>query len=168
MAKASPHSLTAKERLLVADTEASSLRALDEDALINLHLRVRRARDKYVQLHRRGVGQQVEATRARGEASTPPRRSASKAEIFEAALGRVSAHLARAARANAAALRAERLAASRRPSSPSTPTTSEVAPPRSPVPRARAKAPVERRAVASTRAAGRRREAARDGSARPE
>jgi hypothetical protein len=74
--------LTETERLLVAETEREALSALDEDQLLALHDWVRRARNKHVQLHRREAGRQV-ASSARGMASTPPRRSAPKAESLK-------------------------------------------------------------------------------------
>jgi len=114
MATATPGSLTRSEWRLVDETRRDNLHQLDEDELVALHGRVRRARDKHVQLHRRGVGAAVGRKGARGTASEAPRRSASKAEIFEDALARVSAALAKAARQSAAALRAERLAATRK------------------------------------------------------
>ena len=114
MATATPGSLTRSEWSLVDETRRAHLATLDEDALVALHGRVRRARDKHVQLHRRGVGAAVGRKGARGAASQAPRRSASKAEIFEDALARVSAALAKAARQSAAELRAERLAAARK------------------------------------------------------
>ena len=79
-----------------------------------LHGRVRRARTKFVTVHRREVAERVQEAGARGLVSEAPRRSAAKAELFEAALARVSAALASAARQSAADLRAERLAAARR------------------------------------------------------
>ena len=114
MATATPHSLTRSEWKLVDETRRDNLQTLDEDELVVLHGRVRRARDKHVQLHRREVGAAVGRKGARGTASAAPRRSASKAEIFEDALARVSAALAKAARESAAQLRAERLAAARK------------------------------------------------------
>ena len=114
MAKATPGTLTEAEWALVDETRRDNLQQLDEDELVALHARVRRARDKHVQLHRREVGSAVGRKRARGTASVAPRRSASKAEIFEGALARVSAALAKAARESAAQLRAERLAAARK------------------------------------------------------
>jgi hypothetical protein len=156
--------LTRKERALLAETHADRLRAMDEEALIELHARVRRARDRLVQLHRREVAEQVDAARARGTASVAPRRSASKAEIFEDALARVSSSLARAARATAASLRAERLAAARaaaRPvateARPQVPRKTKAA-----APRARKRPPIERKASAASRAANARRQARRD------
>ena len=164
MARATPQSLTEKEQVLLSETRPERLGAMDEEALIALLTRVRRARDKFVQLHRREVSAQVDVKRARGVASVAPRRSASKAEIFEAALARVSSSLARAARASAASLRAERLTAARstaRPSAtkepPQVPTRKKAA-----APRARKRPPVEHRATAATRASNARRQAARD------
>jgi hypothetical protein len=58
------------------------------------------------------------------------RRSASKAEIFEGALARVSGSLARVARAAAATLRAERLAAARSPARPASTPEPTPAPPK--------------------------------------
>ena len=167
MSRATPLSLTEAERGLVAETQRARLAALDEDALVALHARVRRARDKYVKLHRREVATQVGSARSRGKVSTAPRRSADKAEIFEDALARVSSSLAKAARASAAALRAERLAAAN--------TASEAPAARSPRGAASRGAatskpaaagtkhtPIERKTVASSRAEGARRQAKRD------
>ena len=113
MAKATVTSLTEKERALIAETQPARLRGLDEDDLVELHTRVRRARDKFVKLHRRETAAQVIDAGARGVVNAGPRRSASKAEIFEDALARVSTSLAKAARESAGALRDERLAAAR-------------------------------------------------------
>ena len=164
MAGATPQSLTRKERALLSETQAERLRAMDEEALIELHARVRRARDRFVQLHRREVAEQVDAAGARGVASGAPRRSASKAEIFEDALARVSSSLARAARATAAALRAERLAATRSAARPAATEEPMQPPPRkaAAAPRARSRPPIERKAAAATRASNARRQARRD------
>ena len=71
MARATPQSLTWNERALLAETQPDHLRTLDEDALLELLGRVRRARDRLVQLHRREVAGQVaekvSAPRARGK-----------------------------------------------------------------------------------------------------
>ena len=103
--------LTADEQTLVLATEAKRLAPLDEDALVELHDRVRRARTKYTKLYRRQASAQVRADAARGKASAKNANTAAKAEIFEDALARVSRRLATVARATAAELRAERLAA---------------------------------------------------------
>ena len=164
MARATPQSLSQTERALLTETHTERLRVMDEDALLDLHARVRRARDRFVQLHRREVAEQVDTTRARGTASAAPRRSASKAELFEDALARVSSSLARAARATSAALRAERLAAARsaaRPAAKKEPTqaprTTKAA-----APRARNRSPIERKSASATRASSARRQARRD------
>jgi hypothetical protein len=156
--------LTRNEQALLAETSTERLRALGEDALIELHARVRRARNKFVHLHRREVAQHVDATRARGVASVPPRRSASKAEIFEDALARVSASLARAARATAASLRAERLAAARSAVRPAAPKVADRRRERTtaPTPPTPKRAPIGRKRVAATRAASARRQAKHD------
>lgn len=164
MAKATVASLTDREQALVAETQPARLRELDEDQLVELHGRVRQARTKFVTLHRRETGARVVEAGGRGLANAGPRRSASKAEIFEAALARVSASLAKAARRSAAALRDERLAAA---GGVATPTTArpraarDVAPAAAPARRA-ARQPIERKNTAATRSAGARRQAKRD------
>jgi hypothetical protein len=165
MARATPQSLTEKEQVLLAETQPERLRTMDEEALIALHTRVRRARDKFVQLHRREVAAQVDATRARGVASAVPRRSASKAEIFEGALARVSSSLARAARATAVRLRAERLGAARSASKRSTAARPKTPAPKKTTtarPRARKRPPIEARNAATKRAANARRQGRHD------
>lgn len=164
MAKATVQSLNERERVLLAETQPKRLKELDEDALLNLHARLRRERDKVVQQHRREVGAHVDATRARGKASDAPRRSAGKAELFEAALARVSTAVAKAARMAAAELRAERLAAAtpagatRRPTKPA--ATTEARATRAATSTKRT--PASRKKVASTRAQGARNQARRD------
>jgi hypothetical protein len=163
VAKATVTSLTDKERALIAETQPPRLRELDEDQLLELHTRARRARDKFVTLHRRETGDQVIEAGGRGIVSAGPRRSASKAEIFEDALARVSSSLARAARRSAADLRAARLAATRgtvkdgggdRPARDDSPAA--------PTPRSKPRQPIERKRAASTRSTGVRRQAKRD------
>jgi hypothetical protein len=165
VATATVHSLTKSERSLVAETERKRLIDLDEDGLLALLDRVRRARNKHVQLHRQEVGRQVSAKGARGMASTPPRRSASKAEIFEDALARVSSELGKRARASAAELRADRIAAARqtrndvpvKSAGRAKPSTRQASPSRS-----RQPTPIERKKVSATASAGARRQAKTD------
>ena len=121
MARATPQSLTNAERELLASTERGELRRLGEDELADLLIRVRRARDKAVGIHRREVAAQVGEHGARGVASLPPRRDASKSELFEDALARTSTALGTAARHSAKELRDERLAASRGEAAAATP-----------------------------------------------
>ena len=71
MARATVHNLTEKERALVAETRPDALRALDEDALVELLTRVRRARDKHVGLHRREVAERVEMVVPSGPSALP-------------------------------------------------------------------------------------------------
>jgi len=106
-------SLTAAQADLVRETEPARLAILTEDELIELHQRVRRARTKHVGLYRRQASARVPAKGARGAARPANRLNADRAEVFELALARVSARLGVVARAAAADLKAERLAAAR-------------------------------------------------------
>ena len=111
------------ERLLVAETETAALATLDEDGVIALHDRVRRARNKHVGQYRRGAAAKVTAKGGRGKARPQNRAAALKAEAFEVALSRVSRRLTTLSNRDAAELRTERLAAARaakaiRPASP--------------------------------------------------
>ncbi|WP_214402676.1 hypothetical protein [Pseudonocardia lacus] len=123
-AEALLNSLTERESALVRETGTEVLRDLDEDALVDLHLRVRRARDKQVKIYRRQAATLVPEIGARGAARPKNARNRGKAEVFEDALARVSKRLAAAARASAAALRAERLAEARRATAPPRPPRS--------------------------------------------
>ncbi|MDG4822537.1 hypothetical protein O7635_11815 [Asanoa sp. WMMD1127] len=106
-------SMKEDEQLLVRETTADQMADLDEDELVELHTRVRRARDKYVKLYRRQSADRVKATGARGKAYARGSRDRDKAEVFEEALARVSRRLATAARAAARAFKAERIAEAR-------------------------------------------------------
>ena len=97
------------ERLLVAETETAALALLDEDAVGELHGRVRRARNKYTGQYRRGASARVSKVGARGQARPKNTTAALKAEAFEEALGRVSRRLGVLAQRSAAELRQERL-----------------------------------------------------------
>jgi hypothetical protein len=104
-------SLSEAEFAVARETERSALAVLSEEELEELHLRVRRLRDKHVSQYRRQAAARVTEAGARGAARTRNRRAADRAEVFERALARVSTALARAARQSAAQLRADRLAA---------------------------------------------------------
>src|SRR3990170_4015426 len=93
-------SLTENEQALVRETERDQLADLDEDGLVALHTRVRRARDKYVSVYRRGAAARVDTVGGRGKAYPKASRDRTKAEVFEDALARVSRRLAVAARAS--------------------------------------------------------------------
>ena len=162
--------LTDAEQALLRETEKAHLAGLDEDELVELHTRVRRARSKYSKLYRRRASAQVSTDATRAGAHAKHARTAVKAEVFEAALSRVSRELARAARASAEELRAEMHA----------PTITgwgltEEATARPEVGRGagagkgatkgakkKARTPASERSRASTRAAGKRAQAKRD------
>ncbi|TDD75781.1 hypothetical protein E1293_27860, partial [Actinomadura darangshiensis] len=109
--KALLNSLNEPEKALVRETESAELSAMAEDGLVDLHTRIRRARDKYSKLYRRTASARVEKHGGRGKARPKNARDVQKAEVFEDALARVSWYLARAARRSASELKAERIAA---------------------------------------------------------
>jgi len=111
MAVEIPRFLTAAQGDLVRETEPARMAELDEDDLLDLHTRVRRARSKYVKLYRQTGAARVGLKAARGHARPGNVGNAAKAEVFELALARVSARVDVVARAAAEELRAERLAA---------------------------------------------------------
>lgn len=154
--------LTPTEQTLLVETERARIANLDEDDLLALHDRVRRARNKYSKLYRRRGRTQVTTDRARGRASAVNAKTAAKAEVFEDALGRVSRQLARAATASASALKQERLAAARKHPKP------KAAARKQPAKRTRgavkqAHTPARKRARAQARSTTRRVEAKRAG-----
>lgn len=174
MVKATFGVLSERDKQLVLETEPKALRELDEDQLLELHGRVRRARTKHQTNYRRASAGQVRADGARGLASPKSRRDAARAEVLEEALARVSRRLAAAARASAEELRAERLAparakaakgskgskgsASGKAKSGAKPASSSKAKKAAPKER-----PVNKKRRASTTAKGKRNQARRDG-----
>ena len=106
-----PRFLTKNQADLVRETEPHRMEALDEDTLLDLHTRVRRARSKYVKLYRQTGAQRVGMKGARGHARPGNAANGATAEVFELALARVSARLEVVARAAAEELKNERLAA---------------------------------------------------------
>ena len=104
-------SLSEAEHAVVRATDRTALAELSEEELEDLHLRVRRLRDKAVSQYRRQAAVRVAEAGARGAARSRNRRAAERAEVFERALARVSSALAKAARQSAAQLRADRLSA---------------------------------------------------------
>ncbi|MBS1691520.1 MAG: hypothetical protein JST91_04790 [Actinobacteria bacterium] len=159
-------SLSEPDLLLVRATEPAELGELDEDALLDLHARVRRARNKHVGVYRRQAAARVPAKGARGAARAGNQRNAARAEVFEEALARVSRQLSAAARQSARELKEERLALARGGSAAapapvvSAPRTSGV------TPRVRKDttrdSPGRKKREASTKASGARRQARRD------
>ncbi len=111
--KAVLHSMTDAERRLVAETEPAAIAELDEEELLELHTRIRRARGKYVKNYRRAASAKVGARGSRGKAFAGSQRDRDKAEVFELSLARVSRQVAKAAAQTAAELKEERLAAAR-------------------------------------------------------
>jgi hypothetical protein len=145
--------LTDSEKELVLAARPKKLRKLDEDQLIDLHQRVRRARNKYAKLYRRRAARLVAGDRSRAKASKKHARVAANAEVFEDELSRVSRRLAVVSRERADALRDERLGAARG----TRPPQGKRRAPRDTRKgdenrRARGKRPIERRKVASSRA----------------
>jgi hypothetical protein len=172
--KALMHTLNDADRDLVRETERDRMADLDEDALVNLHRRVRRARNKYVKRYRLEAAGNVADKGGRGKARPKGKHNAAKAEVFEDALSRVSRRLAAAARRSAQDLRAERLAAARgavggsAPAHASAPRAARKASTsRTSSPTAgrdsRPRTPASTKRVAATRATGSRRQARRDG-----
>lgn len=157
-----PSYLTEQQANLVRETQPDQLVELDEDDLLDLHGRVRRARTKYVKLYRRQGASLVADKGGRGAARPANRTAAAKAEVFELALARVSAQIDVVARAAAQQLRDERLAAARPgdyPSVDGVPSPSST-PGRSPARTTKTTGGLKR--DASTRAKGARRQARRD------
>ena len=164
--------LSEADQTLILETEKRQLDELDEDGLIELHTRVRRARNKYTKLYRRQARAQVVADSARGAASKKNQRTRAKAEVFEDALARVSRRLASVARHRAAELRAERLAAAKG-RSPKANRAARRSGAKGSGPRpghdgrsrrgdAQLRSPAKERSTASTRARGKREQAKRD------
>ena len=159
------NSLTDAERLLVAETERDELKRLDEDELLDLHQRIRRARTKYVKNYRRGASAAVAKTGGRGMSYPKNQRDRDKAELFESVLARVSREVAVVANRASMELRSERLEAARAAKSGAgAPTMRAVDQPK-PEARTRARATKTTGGLkkdASTRATGARRQAKRD------
>jgi hypothetical protein len=158
-------SLTESELMLVRETELARLAELDEDDLMALHERVRRARNRYTKSYRREAGAKVAEFGGRGKARPTNTRNREKAEVFEGALARVSRGLARAARESALRLRSERLTTARRGRGAPPTTSASRAPAVNASQRARpavSTRPDVRQRQAASRAKGRRRQAGRD------
>lgn len=103
--------LSRSEQDLIREVEVDRMASLDEDGLIALHKRVRRARNKHTTNYRRKAAAHVGEAGARGAAHPRGAKSRLRAEAFEVALAQVSETLATRAKAEAEELRAARLAA---------------------------------------------------------
>ncbi|MBB5868801.1 hypothetical protein F4553_002180 [Allocatelliglobosispora scoriae] len=158
------NSLTEAELALVRETEPDRLAMLDEDDLVELHTRIRRARTKYVGLYRREASAKVAEYGGRGKSRPKNQRNAAKAEVFEEALARVSRSLSVAARRSATELKAERIAAARaeRNTTPPRTTRPKAAPAKAQRASTRPDSPALRKRHASTRAVGARRQVRKD------
>jgi hypothetical protein len=149
-------SLTETELALVREVDPDRLAGLTEDDLIELHKRVRRARNKHVKLYRRSAAALVGEVGGRGKARPKNTRNRAKAEVFEQALAAVSRQLAAKAQESADELQTERLNESKSPVVPRVPRLKSQLTDRKP------DSPALRRRQASTRAKGARRQARRD------
>ena len=166
--------LNESEKLLIAETGREELAALDEDAAIELETRIRRARNKYVSMYRRGASTRVAEHGARGSARPENAVARQKAEAFERALSQASRRVAVLARQSAAQLRAERLALARAAKQEDWPGAGEMVPrqrrtgpaapnaPDSPAGERALRNPASERERADTLATGARRQAKRD------
>lgn len=105
--------LKSKELDLIRELEPERLAELDEDGLLALHKRVRRARNKHTTNYRRGAAERVEQAGGRGAAAAGSDKARGRAYVFEEALSIVSAELARVAHEQAEELKDERLARAR-------------------------------------------------------
>ncbi|WP_017933390.1 hypothetical protein [Nocardioides sp. Iso805N] len=107
------NSLPAEDQDLLREIETERMAELDEDALLKLHKRVRRARNKSVKNYRRQAAAGIEDHGGRGAGHPKNTRARDRAEVYEDALAQVSARVEVLARQASAELRAERLAAAR-------------------------------------------------------
>jgi hypothetical protein len=159
------NSLGKAEKDLLREAEDDRMAQLDEDGLVDLHKRVRRARNKYVGIYRRAGSEKVSKKGGRGLAKDKNARNAGRAEVFEDALARVSARLAEVAAAQAGALKDARLAAASPagtwPGSEQA-NAGEQATGQAKVRDRRPKGPGRAKRDASTRALGARRQAKKD------
>ena len=103
--------LTADEAKLIEQTSVAALDKKNLDEVGAIYDRVRKGRDKYRGLHRRQASSQVGKDHARGTGANKNMGSASKYEIYEEALGRVSKREAELAKQNAGDLKKARLIA---------------------------------------------------------
>jgi hypothetical protein len=166
MNRAVLNSMTAAERRLVDETSREAMAELDEEELLALHSRIRRARSKYVSTYRRKASRAVVKRGGRGFSYPKNQRDRDKAEVFEGALASVSRQVGRHAARAAAELKATRLAAARsdgsgprKVSARAAASSQEAAESR---PRGAKKTTGGIKKDASTRAAGARRQAKRD------
>ena len=95
---------------LIRELEDARLAQHDEDGLLALHKRVRRARNKHTTNYRRKAASEVSEVGGRGAAANKSDKARARAYVFEEALSIISAELARVAHVAAEELKDERLA----------------------------------------------------------
>ena len=158
------NSMTVAERRLIAETSRDAMADLDEEELLALHARIRRARSKYVSVYRRKASGAVVKRGGRGFSYPKNQRDRGKAEVFETALASVSREVGVRASQSAAELKASRLAAARSGSSGPSRAKKRAASATKPAsrPRGAKKTTGGLKKDASTRAVGARRQAKRD------
>ena len=159
------NSMTTAEQRLVAEASREAMSELDEEELLALHARIRRARSKYVTMYRRNARGAVVKRGGRGFSYPKNQRDRDKAEVFEGALAAVSKEVGGHAARAAAELKASRLASAR--STGSGPekvaaTTAAASDPPASRERGVKKTTGGVKKDASSRAAGARRQAKRD------
>lgn len=155
--------LTDKELDLIREIEAERLAELDEDDLLALHKRVRRARKKYQKNYRRRAKDRVQKAGARGLAATGSDKDRARAYVFEEALSIVSTALSERAHQTAEALKDERLERARSANSASAgPAGTRKQPANTGRARVHQKTTGGKKRDASSRSQGARRQAKRD------
>lgn len=149
---------------LIREIEPERMAALDEDELLALHKRIRKARNKHVGNYRRNGARRVAEAGGRGAARPGNKKSLLRAEAFEEALSRVSDRLGVVAHEQAEALKQERLARARsgKSTGPSSPVGSDGAVSGAGRQRSHSKTTGGVKRDASSRSQGARRQAARD------
>jgi predicted ArsR family transcriptional regulator len=164
MDRAVLNSMTAAEQRLVAETARDAMAGLDEEEVLELHSRVRRARSKCVSKYRRSASGAVVKRGGRGFSYPKNQRDRDKAEVFEAALASVSREVGQHAARAAAELKASRLAAAGSGGSGPKTAAAGTAPRNRAAsrPRGARKTTGDLKKDASSRAAGARRQAKRD------
>jgi hypothetical protein len=160
-------SLTEGEWLLLAETKRAAMADLDEDELLALHTRIRRARTKYMSQYRRAASARVAEVGGRGVARPKNRRAAEKAEAFEKGAGQ-DEHGAGRGGAQHCGGAAGATAADRRDKGGTGPAPSSTTRPpclrnrKARAGRPSTRTPIARKNVAATKSSGARRQAKRD------
>ena len=150
---------------LIRELEPARITLLDEDGLLSLHRRVRRARNKYTTNYRRKAAGEVTEAGGRGASSNKSDKARARAYVFEEALSIVSAELSRVAHDAAEALKHERLERAGAGKSPGPDTDGITRPTAKGSGRARSHQPTTggKKRDASSRSQGAKRQAKRDG-----